>query len=274
MFTAACDFSKKARDDFARKCREMEIGEWYLWGKAEREDRLFRPENDHLLFAYFGVSLTIRRRSQRTDLRARLAMKRKAHRVLKDKSHGSLLLRSPDAEDYPYVGDLAYFKKSPPWIVSSYRGMSHEGLKFCLQRCFAYLSDDGRSWDAAMAVNDVRSSAHDDPWLGEEPNYQQRQSIYEFWNKIPESNQAWLEVVGIVPFDEILDIDDLGDEYVQAPHIYAPFAPGKQGPFKSFIAEVETIGRWDRRSFNPSEVSDGRIEYFPAAFREPREDTQ
>lgn len=82
VFTAACDFSKKARDDFANKCREMELEEWHLWGKAELEDRLFRPENDHLLFAYFGFSLTIRRRSQRADLRARLVMKRRAYRML------------------------------------------------------------------------------------------------------------------------------------------------------------------------------------------------
>lgn len=58
VFTAACDFSKKARDDFAKKCRELGLEEWHLWGKAELEDRLIRPENDHLLFAYFGVSLT------------------------------------------------------------------------------------------------------------------------------------------------------------------------------------------------------------------------
>ena len=69
VFTAACDFSKKARDDFAQKCREMEMEEWHLWGKAGFEDQLFRPENDHLLFAYFGISLTIRRRTQRADLR-------------------------------------------------------------------------------------------------------------------------------------------------------------------------------------------------------------
>lgn len=147
VFTAACDFSKKARDDFARKCREMEIDEWHLWGKAELEDQLFRPENDHLLFAYFGISLTIRRRSQRADLRARLAMKRKAHRMLKD-AHGSLLLRSPDASAYPNPGNLADFKRDPLWMVWRYQGMSHKGLKFCVQRYFAYLADDGKSWDA------------------------------------------------------------------------------------------------------------------------------
>lgn len=274
VFTAACAFSKKARDDFAKKCREMELEEWHLWGKAELEDRLFRPENDHLLFAYFGFSLTIRRRSQRADLRARLVMKRKANRMLKDQSHASLLLRSPGATEYPYTGDLADFKKNPLWMVWPYRGMAHDGLKFCVQRYFAYFSDDGKSWDAAMAVNDARSHTHDDPWLGEERHDEKRQTIYEFWNKIPEANQAWLEVVGLVPFEDILDIDDLGDEYVQAPHVYATFAPGRRGPFKSFIGEVETIGRWDRRSFCLHKMMDGRIEYFPAEFRGLNDDSK
>lgn len=272
VFTAACDFSKKARDAFSKKCREMELEEWHLWGKAELEDKLFRPENDHLLFAYFGISLTIRRRSQRADLRARLAMKRKASRMLKDKRHAALLLRSPDAAEYPYISDLANFKKNPLWIVWPYRGMSYKGLKFCVQRYFAYLSDDGKSWDAAMAVNDARGSTQDDPWLGEDRHYETWQTISEFWDKIPEANQAWLEVVGVLPFEDILDIDDLGDEYVQSPHVYAPFAPGRQGPFKGFIAEVETIGRWNSRSFSPCNGKDGRVEYFPPDLRVLNED--
>lgn len=79
----------------------MGLQEWRLWGKAEIEDRLYRPENDGLLVAYFGVSLTIRRRSQRADLRAKLAMKRKANRLLRPKENESVLLRSPDALEYP-----------------------------------------------------------------------------------------------------------------------------------------------------------------------------
>lgn len=267
VFTAACDFSKKARDDFATKCREIGLEEWHLWGKAELEDRLFRPENDHLLFAYFGISLTVRRRSQRADLRARLATKRKAHRTLEARLHASLLLRSPEAVHYPYTGDLASFKKGPLWMVWPYRGMAYEGLKFCVERYFAYLSEDGRSWDAAMAVNDARGHSHEDPWLGKDHQDEKRQTILEFWDKIPETNRAWLEVTGLVPFESILDIDDLGDEFVQAPHVYVPFAAGRRGPFKRFHAEIKTIGRWSGRSFQPSTATDGRVEHFPAEFR-------
>lgn len=194
--------------------------------------------------------------------------------MLKDRSNTSILLRSPDATGYPYTGDLADFKKNPLWMVWPYRGMLHDSLQFCVGRYFAYLSDDGKSWDAAMAVNDARSRTHEDPWLGESRHNEKQQAVFECWNKIPEANQAWLEVVGLVPFDDILDIDDLGDEYVRTLHVYAPFAPGKDGPFKIFFAKVETIGQWDRRSFCPHENTDGRIEYFPAAFRELNDDSE
>ncbi len=99
----------------------MNLEEWHLWGKAELEDRLFRLETNHLLFAYFGFSLSIRRRSQRADLRARLTMKRKVNRMLKDQSHASMLLRSSDATDSPDPGDLVHFEKNPLWIMCSYR---------------------------------------------------------------------------------------------------------------------------------------------------------
>jgi hypothetical protein len=100
FFAAGCDFSKTARDRFRDQCAAMGLREWYLWGKVEIEDRLYQPENDGLLFAYFGVSLTIRRRSQRADLRAKLAMKRKANRLLRPNKNGSVLLRSPDAVEF------------------------------------------------------------------------------------------------------------------------------------------------------------------------------
>ena len=32
--------------------------EFYLWGAGELEDMLYQPKNDHILFAFFGISLT------------------------------------------------------------------------------------------------------------------------------------------------------------------------------------------------------------------------
>lgn len=274
VFTASCDFSKKARDDFAKKCRELQLEDWQLWGKAELEDRLFRPENDHLLFAYFGISLTIRRRSQRTDLRARLVMKRKTNRILKDLNNHALLLRSPDATEYPAPRSLTDFKKNPRWRVLPYLGTSYEGLKFCVKRCYAYLSDDGKSWDAALTVNEARIPERYDPWFGDDSRDEKRDTIHEFWSNIPVSNRAWLEVIGTVLFEDVLDIDELGDEFVDTPHVYAPFASGMQGPFKDFRAEVETIDDRERRYFSPDSQTHGRVQYFPSELREQQDDCE
>jgi hypothetical protein len=57
ILAAPCDFSKKARDVFSDQLGRRGVREFYLWGKADIEDLLYRPENDHLLYAYFGISL-------------------------------------------------------------------------------------------------------------------------------------------------------------------------------------------------------------------------
>lgn len=270
VFTAACDFSKAARDKFAAKCRLLGFAEWHLWGKAELEDRLFRPENDHLLFAYFGVSLTIRRRSQRSDLRARLAMKRKANRLLEKRVMEHMLLRSPDAKEYPHSQDVPNFKKEPPWFMRPYDGMCHEGLRFVVRRHLAFLSDDGLEWDAAMRVND--SIGRDDPWRqrDEEP-WELREEASKTWDEFPEANRAWLEVHGTLPFERILDIDEIGDEYVSAPHIYAPF-DGSRGPFDKFYVRVQSTERWNPRTLYVTDTAKGRVVRFSEDLRRRESD--
>lgn len=63
--------------------RDLGFAEAYLWNNAEIEDQLFQPKKDHLLFAYFGVSLQTRGRTLKTEARTKLATKRKALRGLK-----------------------------------------------------------------------------------------------------------------------------------------------------------------------------------------------
>lgn len=268
VFTAACDFSKKARDQFAEKCREIGVEEWHLWGKAELEDRLFRPENDHLLFAYFGVSLTIRKRSQRIDLRAKLTMKRKANRLLGSHKHTHLLLRPPEAPTYPDSREVRDSETGdPPWLVRQYRHLSHEGLLFCVRRYFAYFHDDGKHWDAAMAFDDVRSSKNEDCWRREEEDFELRSKVYKAWDELPKANRAWLEVLGVIPFENILDIDDIGDEYFSSPHVYASFMDRQRGPFKSFYLKLETTENYDPRVVFLSDKDKDRISIFPEEIR-------
>jgi hypothetical protein len=118
MLVAACDFSKAARDAFREESIKHGVEEFYIWGKAEVEDRLYLPKNDHLLFAYFNVSLQVRRRSLKTESRARLALKRKLTKELGEINYPNLvniLIRDPRDERYPFIESPDEFIKSPRW---------------------------------------------------------------------------------------------------------------------------------------------------------------
>lgn len=268
VLVAACDFSKTARDRFAAKCRERGIEEWHLWGKAELEDRLFLPQNDHLLFAYFGISLAIRRRSQRTEIRAKLAMKRKAARLLKNHEHDYLLLRPAQTPTYPHaVGVRDPVTGQTPWLVRRYIQLWFDGLLFCVRKYFAYLHEDGEQWDAATVFNDASPTSHDDPWLRKESDHELRMRIHDAWSALPKANQAWLEVLAVIRYEDILDIDELGDEHFSNPHIYAAFGDRRQGPFTDFYVRVETVGGYGSRVLWVPDRDVGRISVFPDELR-------
>ena len=255
IFVAACDFSKKSRDEFRIKCESLGVEEWHLWGKAELEDQLFQKKNDHLLFAYFGVSLTFRRRSRKAEISQLLATKRKAHRTLEGKSHSQILLR--DANDDSYPVEPENHRLQPRWIAAQYREAHANGLVFVVSRYFAYLSDDAQAWDAALSLNDTPNN--DDRWS-------ERGKILQFWNSLPEQNRAWFEVMMLVSYEDIVAIDELGDNYHHDPHMYVEF-DAKRGPFSAYVANVSAGGQWNRLELSPESLSDRRVEVFPADMR-------
>jgi Restriction endonuclease len=265
LFVAACDFSKRSRDEFRAKCDELGVQEWHLWGKAELEDLLFQPKNDHLLFAYFGISLTIRRRTWRSQVRSKLSIKRKAKRLLDEHQHRSVLLRSVEDDHYPFEGEVADFDKQPPWSLYQYQGMTHSGLLFLFRRHFAYIDDTGKCWDATLLLNDADRHNPDNPWA-KEVEHDLRQRMYEAWSVVPQKNQAWLEVLGHIPFENIVDIDEHGDDVVQAPHIYVQYG-SNLSPFSDARAEVVTTDRPASHRIYPKSSTDKRITHFRDEWR-------
>lgn len=263
IFVGASDFSKLARDSFRATARELGFAETYLWGKGEVEDMLFQPKNDHLLFAYFGVSLQMRRRQLRTDIRAKLTTKRKALRMLNE--HGPALIRDTADDRYPFLDE----DKGQPrvergrWVVRNYNGCFHDGLHFVTRRHFAFLDDDGVHWDYAETVDDSVVSGHQNPWCAEdEDRYVRRSAMMDIWDKFPEKNKAWFEVEHTLPFENILDIDDKGDDWTEVPHIYTTAFHPENGPFRTYvIRSLETIERYARRHGQPDEHK--RVEKFP-----------
>lgn len=268
IFVAACDFSKKSRDEYRQWCRENQISDIHIWGRAELEDILYQPQYDHLLFAYFGISLQIRKRSAKTKLRSILATKRQAIRHLGNvtgHSHKVVLLRDPEANQYPYSGEIDNFDERPLWRAYDFKGHYHSGLKFLIKTHFAFIDDEGIKWDFEK---NIRTNQHyDDPWAKKE-NRELEMKARHFWNKLPEKNRATLEVIGLVPYDDILAIDEHGDTHFRHPHIYVRFV-SKYGPFgKGAYAKLVTYNP-TRKSYSAD--MENKIDYFPSNYPEIEE---
>jgi hypothetical protein len=284
IFAAACDFSKGTRDVALSWGRDHGISEIHIWGKAEVEDQLFQPKNDHLLFAYFGISLQIRRRSMRATLRAKLTMKRKVLRHLGDGWHDNkvILLRDPEDANYPYINDDKEHAHLG-WWLTEFGGNHLDCIKVNWRRFFAYFSEDGKHWDFANAYNDTTGllALFRDPWLSEEHCDRLgdlRPQIHEFWQeKISEQERAHFKVECFIRYDDIIEIDEKGDDVAQCPHVFVSLKDG--APLRAtYSGELIVPGRLQEAN-GPPRISEprtlvnpdlsNRVDIFPPEFRKP-----
>nr|WP_067295192.1 hypothetical protein [Marinobacterium profundum] len=265
VFVAACDFSKKSHDEFRKWCVTAGLEEFQLWGKAALEDFLFQPRQDHLLFGYFGISLQIRKRSLKSSLRARLATKRQVIRLIggvQGRSRNPILLRDAEATQYPYSGEIADVHKRPLWAVYYFLGHYESGIKILIRSHLAYVKDGANEWDA---MEKLRTNQHcDDPWA-KEVDRDLDAKVRAIWEKVPKENQAFLEVVGLVPYDQILAIDEAGDECCNHPHVYLQCSE-ESGLFGGgAYAVVRTAHSYSEYEYE-AELTN-QILYFPQKYR-------
>jgi hypothetical protein len=267
VFAAACDFSKATRDAFFDKARELGLSEAHLWGKAEIEDMLFQPRNDHLLFAYTGISLLTRRRAMKTEVRLRLSAKRKAKRILQEWQNA--LIRDASDDRYPYL-DPDETKSRPErgrWRVFQFMGCFHDGLRFLVKRHFAWIGADGIAWDFAETVNDASPDRYSDPWCDRgDDRYAVRARISEFWDALPAGEKAWYSCEAVLPYENIIDIDEKGDDWFGEPHIYTiEFVP-RLGPFSFGVyPELRTTPEDVASARNAKPDPSTRVQKFPTA---------
>lgn len=266
IFVGACDFSKNTRERFYTVAREQGFEEAILWGKGEIEDQLFQPKNDHLLFAYFGVSLQIRRRSLRATVRNRLAMKRKAKAALTP--HSNVLVRSAADDRYPYldVDSTKPREARGQWQVLRVVGCLSDGVHFAHSRHLAILDKEGQ-WDFAEQMNDGPVK-YDNPWLDDQDHErfdqlsENRATSMKIWDALPEEHKAWFTLDLVLPYENIIDIDKEGDEFFEHPHVYVDWVSDQMGPFRELYAvNLQTNSQWSPRIGNPDDTK--RIAVFP-----------
>ncbi len=267
ILVAACHFSKKARDAFREEVLNNGVEEFDLWGKEEVEDQLYLPKNDHLLFAYFGISLQVRRRSLKTETRARLSLKKRLIDVLgaiDNRGHEYVLVRDPRDEQYPYITSTEDFIKAPRWRY--WRFFAHEPpdhLAFVYRQYYAYINWETKEYDILPKYDEGVPSLYmpddiEEKWRG--PS-KLGQKYHRYWFQMPEANRSWYTELRIIPYERIIAIDDIGDKFYRKPHLLVEYELDGQ-PFKSHARRrfIETLGLW--KGF--LDVKDGkRVPYFP-----------
>jgi hypothetical protein len=223
ILAAPADLSKQTRDTLASELRAAGVSQVLAWGRGDLEDQLFLPENDHLLFAYFGISLQVRRRNQVTELRARLAKKRQVYRAIGDLDHRgwtSVLVRDPTEAGYPFHDRVEDFDEAnPPWLWTTFRGHSNpDTVALIFRKHHAWITPDRKRFDVIETCSHVRPGDSRVDKAPQRDEACERLSRY-FQNEVPEGERAWLVMVGWIPLDDILLVDDLGDVFNDPPHL-------------------------------------------------------
>lgn len=264
LFVAACDFSKKTRDTFRSWCLENGISECHVWGKGELEDLLYLPKNDHLLFAYFNISLQFRKRKISTQVRRTTTLKRKLKRLFPaDLYRGtSCIIRDISDERYPYnTGILESSDKL--WRVVYAKGIGVHGLKILYKSFYAYGNHQTGQWDISTLEDYAVPHPHEHPWRDEDfysdgpktPN-----TGHELWVSLPERFQFNAHMIYEIRYDEIIEIDDVGDAVSDLPTIYVNFAGGRIPFLPNLEFYLDPVQRFAERIFPKIE---NHVRFFP-----------
>ncbi len=265
IFAAACDFSNTSHDVFREQCRAKGVQIAHLWGRSEIEDLLFQSKNDHLLFAYFGFSLSIRQRARRTELRSQIATKKRIQSLVERDPNQLLLIRNAFGDLYPKIPQGPLFSDDH-WRLCPFDRLSHRGLVVEWASFMAFI-DDGPIWDAADASGFRQSHLHAGrKWnrkKHENPDYDRARN---FWNGLEEKNKAWVSSLGVIPYDRIIAVDDVGDDYFSGTHVFCRYGHGTP------VAYSQVALRPMKPNGFPPTRLDGhedprRVEKFPKEFR-------
>jgi hypothetical protein len=150
------------------------------------------------------------------------------------------------------------------WCLMQFEGVIAQGVLFKLTKQFAYLANDEKSWDYMESLNTALPLSYEDYWAPLEEDIEslpQQFDYWEVWSTLPEKNKASFLEYGIIPYENIIDIDEKGDEYFEGPHLYiAPYDPTK-GPFKNGkLPRVKLEQSWDNTMIKA--IPEDRVVWF------------
>jgi len=274
ILAAATNISKTTYDAFREELRKKGVTEFYFWGKDYLEDQLGLPQNDEILFTFFGLSLSPRRRSRIADLKFNINNKNKILKLIfgRDELLGQqtprgkgFLLRDIKADRYPYWSAYPDFDKHRRWEEHDAARVTATGVLFKIREYYAYFNQVKEQWDYSKTV-DLIPRKHNLDQANRDRTEREGKRTERFWRHLPRGSQAKVTLYGFVPFEDILIIDEKGDPEYTDPHVFIDF--GSDGPFR-YIAGF--LGN-DATALDDDEIGKlKRVKVFPSRFPEPKQ---
>lgn len=270
ILAAPTDFSKKSYDIFRKTLQEMGVMEFYLWGKAQLEDMLYMPKNDHVLFATFGISVNTRRRSKVSEIKFGLINKNKLLQSVGGEDggvmHQSVLTRDFNDENYPYSGEYKDFDQNPRWEEHVVIQQHPLGLLVDVKEYFAYFDEKKKEFDFTKAVDLInRESDQQTDWELRKKEGDLREKVIDFWQHLPRKHQFKFHIYGLLHFQDMLIVDNKGDWYFKFPHIFLEYTKNL-GPFRWAMHKLKS----DNKEVNLNKEKYKRIKIFPEKFSKPK----
>ncbi|WP_299668173.1 restriction endonuclease [uncultured Ruegeria sp.] len=228
ILAAATNFSKKSYDIFREILTRLGVFEFHLWGNATLETELHQPKNDRILFTFFGISNVTRRRSRATEIRSEVTNKNRIMRILGDNiSRSWILARDSKDRHYPFEFKYADFDQMPRWQDYEVTELHPRGVLVSLKQCYAWFDEEKKTFDVAEPSIPIRN-----PYDRTNYTTQDREKhdsidlVRDFWERLPKKNRAMFHVNGIIRYEDMLVIDEKGDNWRDVPHIFVDFLSG------------------------------------------------
>jgi len=224
ILAASANISKKSYDTFREILRKKGVMEFFIWGKAELEDMLHQPKNDRILFTFFGISLTNKKREKTTEIRSAINIKNKLIRILENKMQ--ILIRNLNDESYPKKNEPIDSVADLPWNDYYVLEQNPLGLIIENKEYYSYIDINKKEWD----YTDNCDLVPHNNYLGDEKSQKETQTttaVEDFYDFLPRKVKGKLMVIGLLKYSDIILIDDKGDNLYNMPHIYVSYRNGK-----------------------------------------------
>jgi len=232
----SCDVSLVARTFYDKYARAKGIITPKLWTASVLETKLYSDFPD-LLFAFFGISLVKEKRKKELFVKRNLVMKRRVTKVLSGFQRGrNIIIRSIDDESYPDVdeGDKG---RISGWFKTEFDEIYHDGIEIILNIHYTIMEKEPDFWDAKWS----RIEPHILGIKSHSSKNSSGENVFKYkWHEKININKFFIlkcYFIGRIPFRNIIEIDEDGDEYGGYPHFFCNFANDGM-PYSEFLYKV------------------------------------